>query len=122
MITGRFGELGELFFDLEIIGADGENIPVEALMDTGFTTGWLAIDIQDVESLGWSAIEFDRSMQTARGEELFNLYEGKVIIDGQEFIIPVHASSGISEVLLGLQWLEIRRLVVDRQAGVLILG
>lgn len=47
MILGRFGDIGELFFEVQLIAADGENISVETLLDTGFTTGWLAIDTQD---------------------------------------------------------------------------
>ena len=122
MILGRFGEIGELFFEIELIAADDEKIPIETLLDTGFTTGWLALDLQDALCLGWSVIERRRSMQTARGEQFFDLYEGRVLVDGQEFIVPVHAGAGIPEVLLGLQWLETRGLLVDRPQGVLTLG
>ncbi len=122
MILGRFGEIGELFFEIELIAADDEKIPIETLLDTGFTTGWLALDLQDAEVLGWSVTERRRSMQTARGEQFFDLYEGRVLVDSQEFIVPVHAGAGIPEVLLGLQWLETRRLIVDRPQEVLTLG
>jgi len=122
MITGRFGGIGELFFEIELIAADGDIIPVETLLDTGFTTGWLAMNNQDTESLGWRIIERDRAMQTARGRDFFDLYEGKVLLDGEEFTIPVHAEAGIPENLLGLQWLETRQLVVNRSMGVLTLG
>lgn len=72
MISGRFGEFGEIFFDIELIATDGERIPVESLLDTGFTTGWLAIDTQDAESLGWRVIKLNLSMQTAREEQFFD--------------------------------------------------
>ncbi|HLO84677.1 MAG TPA: hypothetical protein VK203_06640 [Nostocaceae cyanobacterium] len=52
MIIGRFGEIGELILDIEIIANDGELYPLEVILDTGFTTGWLALDFQDAESLG----------------------------------------------------------------------
>jgi predicted aspartyl protease len=32
------------------------------LLDTGFTTGWLAVDTQDAEGLEWSLIESNRTM------------------------------------------------------------
>ncbi len=32
MIGGRFGENGELFFDIELISANGEQLPVEVLI------------------------------------------------------------------------------------------
>lgn len=43
------------------------------------------------------------------------------MFDGQEVIIPILGGEEISEILLGLPWLE-RRLVVDRKAGLLTLG
>jgi predicted aspartyl protease len=47
MINGKFGEIGELFFEIDLIAADRERFPIEVLLDTGFTTGWLALDTQD---------------------------------------------------------------------------
>lgn len=122
MISGSFGEIGELFFEIDLIAADGESFTIEALLDTGFTTGWLALDTQDAQSLGWSKIESEREMQTARGKEFFDIYEGRVVLDEQEYIIPVLAGAGIPESLLGLQWLKMLPLTVNYAAGVLNLG
>jgi predicted aspartyl protease len=122
MIAGRFGEIGELLFEIELIGADGEGYPVEVLLDTGFTTGWLVLDTQDVESLGWSLMENNRTMQMARGEAYFDIYEGRVVLDEREYVIPVLAGAGIVEPLLGLQWLKMLPLAVNFTAGVLTLG
>ncbi|WP_275974472.1 aspartyl protease [Argonema galeatum] len=120
-MRGRFGEIGELFFEIELIAVSEENLPVEALLDTGFTTGWLALDIQDIEALGWTLMEAAHPMRTASGEAFFAIYEGRVIIDEQEYIIPVHVRSGVPEILLGLQWLKMQRLVVDFPQGRLTL-
>lgn len=120
MIQGSFGNRGELFFEIDLIAADSSLIPVNALLDTGFTD-WLAMNIQDVESLGWSFID-KQDMRTARGELQFNLYQGTVMFDGQEMTIPVVGGEEITEILLGLPWLETRRLVVDRKTGLLTLG
>jgi predicted aspartyl protease len=122
MILGKFGEIGELIFEIDIVTAEDENFPLEVLLDTGFTNGWLALDSQDVQSLGWSKIESEIIMQMARGEDLFDIYEGKVVIDGQEYIIPVLAAEGLREPLLGLQWLKILPLSVNFAEGVLRLG
>ncbi|MCP2731634.1 aspartyl protease [Limnofasciculus baicalensis] len=122
MISGTFGDIGELNFEIDLIAGNGERFPVDVLLDTGFTTGWLAMDIQDVQSLGWSIIETEQAMQMARGEEFFDIYEGKVVLDGQEYIIPVLAAIGIPESILGLQWLKILPLAVNFTAGVLTLG
>jgi predicted aspartyl protease len=120
MIQGYFGERGELFFEIDLIAADGSIVTVDALLDTGFTD-WLAMNIQDIESLGWSFIEPDRR-QTARGEAEFNLYQGVVVFDSQEVIIAVVGGEEITDVLIGLPWLETRRLVVDRKGALLTLG
>jgi predicted aspartyl protease len=122
MILGNFGEVGELMFEIEIISADEDNYPIEVLLDTGFTNGWLALDIQDAEILGWNLIERNSTMRMARGEAFFDIYEGKVKLDGQEYIIPVLAAEGISEPLLGLQWLKILPLTVNFAERILTLG
>ena len=122
MIAGNFGSKGELLFEIELIAVNGNTFPVEALLDTGFTSGWLAINIQDIEVFEWSLLERKRAMQTAKGEEFFDIYAGKVLLHGQEFIIPVIAGDELEESLLGLQWLKTMRLVVDFPAGVLTLG
>ena len=49
-------------------------------------------------------------------------YEGTVSFDGEELTIPILAGEEITEVLIGLPWLEYRRLVVDWKAGLLTLG
>lgn len=121
MIAGRFGENGELFFEIDLIAVDGERFSTEALLDTGFTTGWLAINSQDLEALQWPLITSQIEMQTARGKEYFDLYEGKVFLDGREFLIPVHVGDEIPDILLGTQWLEIVEIVVNKPKGVLTL-
>ena len=120
MIQGSFGNKGELYFEIDLIAVDGSVITVNALLDTGFTD-WLAMDNQDIDSLGWLLVD-KKEMQTPRGETTLNLYQGAVSFDGQELIIPVLGGEEITEVLIGLPWLESRRLVVDRKAGLLRLG
>ena len=74
MISGEFNSKGELIFEIGLIGTDEDVILVNAVLDTGFT-GWLAIDNQDIESLGWILEPTKRDMQTARGESEFSLYK-----------------------------------------------
>ncbi|NEQ15924.1 MAG: aspartyl protease, partial [Moorea sp. SIO3E2] len=112
---------GELFFEIGLMSADGEIFPVMALLDTGFT-GWLAIDNQDADSLGWINYNYTRDMQTARGEAQFNLYEGKVVIEEEEFTVEVLGGNELVNSLLGVLWLRTKRLVVDFPMGVLTLG
>ncbi|MCL1470969.1 aspartyl protease [Argonema antarcticum] len=120
MIEGKFGDDEELFFEIELIAADGLELPVDAMLDTGFSD-WLAIDKQDLEGLDWPYVG-ERNMRIAKGEANFDIYVGKVRIDGEEFDIPVHVGDGVPEILIGRQWLKSRRLVVDMQSNVLTLG
>lgn len=120
MIQGTFGERGQLFFEIDLITADGFNLPVDAMLDTGFT-GFLAINKQDLNGLDWSYLGKE-PLQTAQGESVFEHYTGKVLIDGQEYEIPVFAGEEIREILLGSQWLKILPLVVNYQADLLTLG
>lgn len=121
MISGDFNSKGELIFEIALIAADGDVIPVKALLDTGFT-GWLAIDNQDAESLGWLLESEPQDMQTARGEARFNLYEGTVLLDGQDYTVEVLGGDELEDILFGVPWLQTRRLVADFPAGVLTLG
>ena len=56
MIQGNFGSKGELYFEIELIAVDGSVVAVDALLDTGFTE-WLAMDTQDIVSLGWLYVD-----------------------------------------------------------------
>jgi clan AA aspartic protease len=119
MMEGIFGDQDELFFEISLIADNGLELPVDALLDTGFS-GWLAINDQDLDGLDWTYVNKEK-MRTAKGEFNFDIYAGKVRIDNQEFDIPVHVGAGVPEILIGRQLLKNRRLVVDISAGVLTL-
>jgi predicted aspartyl protease len=120
MISGRFGDGEELIFEIELIAEDGFELPIDVVLDTGFSD-WLAIEKQDLSGFDWEYLG-ERSMLMAMGVSNFDIYAGKVRIDGEIFDIPVYAGDGVPEVLLGRQWLTNRRLVVDMPSGVLTLG
>ena len=56
------------------------------------------------------------------GDVKFDIYIGKIRFGGQEYDIPVHVGTDLSEVLLGRQWLKNMRLIVDISSNVLTLG
>lgn len=121
MGVGSFGDNGELYFQIDLIAVSGEVFCIEALFDTGFTDGWLAINTQDIEALEWRLLTAQVEMTTAGGLSQFQIYEGKVIIDGIEFIIPVHVSDDIADTIMGSLWLDMMELVVNKPRGVLTL-
>lgn len=120
-MNGRFGDNKELFFEIQLVGANNEQFYTEALFDTGFTDGWLAIEAQDLDALGWSLITLQVELTTARGLARFDIYEGKVIIDDIEVIVPVHVGNNLPETIIGSNWLDIMRLVVDKPNKILTL-
>lgn len=58
-------------------------------------------------------------MQTARGLEYFDLYEGKVIVDSFEFTISVHVGEELPDILMVSLWLDIMQMVVNKPKGIL---
>jgi clan AA aspartic protease len=104
MISGRFGDKGQIYFEIELIDGDNFSFPVEAMLDTGFTE-FLAMNKQDIQSLDWIFLRQNK-LRTAQGETDFDVYLGKIIIDGQQFEIPVFAGDEIQEILLGSRWLK----------------
>ncbi|MEK8020837.1 MAG: hypothetical protein VSS75_028540 [Candidatus Parabeggiatoa sp.] len=52
----------------------------------------------------------------------FNHYAVTVVFDNQEITIPVLGGDEFTHILMGLQWLNNRRLVVDRKMDLLTLG
>jgi predicted aspartyl protease len=121
MIDGRFGDNKELFFEIQLVAANDEKFLVEALFDTGFTDGWLAIDAQDLDALGWSLMALQVEMTTAQGSARFDIYSGKVIVDGVEVMVPVHVGDNLPETIMGSFWLGIMRLIADNPNDVLTL-
>jgi len=122
MIDGKFGDNGELIFELELLDSAGERFTVEGLLDTGFTTGWLAVDAQDVEILGWSKLASQVEMISVQGIKYFDIYAGRVIIDSYELTIAVHVGENIPEILLGRKFLQMMELVVNEPKGILTLS
>jgi clan AA aspartic protease len=120
MIQGRFGERGEVFFEIELIAGNDVNLPVDALLDTGFTE-LLAINKQDLEGLDWNLIRKD-TLLTAQGEASFDIYLGKILLHEQEFEIPVFAGDNIQEILLGSEWLKRFDLVAKYREELVTLG
>jgi predicted aspartyl protease len=119
MKKGHFNSRGELFFEIDLVAVDSSIVTIDAMLDTGFTD-WLAMNLQDIDSLGWSYLK-KQDKQTAGGIIEFNHYAGTVLFDNQEITIPVIGGDEFTHILMGVQWLNHRRLIVDRKRDILTL-
>lgn len=72
MIQGRFGENGQIYFEIDLITGDGLSFSTEAMLDTGFTE-FLAVSQQDLESLDWIFLSQEK-LRTVQGEAYFDIY------------------------------------------------
>ncbi|MEL7039443.1 MAG: aspartyl protease [Cyanobacteria bacterium J06592_8] len=102
-------------FTIELMDSTGNIIEVDALFDTGFTAGVLAIHRDDIEALGWPLKNRNTRLPTASGIGRFDLYEGTIVIDGQALPIPVLAGILPEEdrVLLGSVVLRFMDLTIN---------
>ncbi len=123
MIRGQITEQG-IYFEIDLVTADGEEVPVDVLFDSGFTSGILAVHSQDIEALGWENLEQDLEIPTAGGLSQFTAYRGQVIIDGQRLTLPVLAGDLPDEdrVLLGYRILDLFDLTLDTHNKIAILN
>jgi predicted aspartyl protease len=78
------------------------------------------MNIQDIECLEWPFI-MKQKKYTANGIIEFELYAGTVFFDEQEMTIPIIGGDEFTHILMGLQWLNHRRLIVDRKRDLLTL-
>ncbi|MCT7977588.1 aspartyl protease [Laspinema olomoucense] len=121
MIDGRFNHKGELIFEIGLIAADEALISVPALLDTGFTD-WLLLNNEMALDLGWVQTQSQKRMQTAGGIINFSIYQGIILFDTEELIIRALGGDEILDILLGVKWLQIKRLVADYSHNILTLG
>ncbi len=116
MIRGQITERG-IYFEIELVTSDGEEIPVDVLFDSGFTSGILAIHVQDIDAFGWESLEQELEIPTAGGLSQFTAYRGDVIIDGQRLTLPILAGDLPEEdrVLLGYRIKALFNLILDTE-------
>jgi clan AA aspartic protease len=99
MITGEISARREAILTVEIMSARSVPHRVEAVLDTGFTE-FLTLPKSSVMALALR-YDSDTEMTLADGSvEHVEVYIGRVVWDGHERAIQVHASEG--DVLVGM--------------------
>jgi len=90
MITGRVTAFGEALIPLSVRGGQGDERPVEAVIDTGFT-GMLTLPPILINELGLFWRRRGRALLADGGETVFDIYEATILWDGTPRRVAVDA-------------------------------
>jgi clan AA aspartic protease len=114
MITGQVTADREAVVRLTVRGPGGLQAEVDAILDTGFTE-YLTLPPPLIAAL---ALNYQYSMPLVLADCSpvgVAVYEGVVVWDGQERLVPVHQTD--SDVLIGMSLLYGSRLLLDAVDG-----
>jgi clan AA aspartic protease len=115
MITGKVTNTREAIIPLIVIGADGRQHEIEALVDTGFD-GWLTLPAQMISLLQLSWRGRGGAFLADGRETVFDVYEGNVIWHQYERRLRVDQAE--TEPLIGMALLEGSELNIQvRKSG-----
>jgi clan AA aspartic protease len=99
MITGTVNCRREAVLRLAVLDANSNGRSSDAVVDTGFD-GWISLPPTLVTALGLRWQRFGRAILADGSESLFDVYEARVLWDGQARITPV--SEMDAEPLVGM--------------------
>ena len=114
MITGVVNANREATIQLVVIGSNGQQQEIEAIIDTGFT-GFLTLPIELVAALGLSWLCRQPGILADGSVDFFDVYVARVIWDGQLRTVEVEAAD--TEPLVGMSLLDRHSLRIDVLSG-----
>ncbi|MGH8056589.1 MAG: hypothetical protein ACREOH_05055 [Candidatus Entotheonellia bacterium] len=114
MLRGAIDVMGQIQVPIELMATDGERLPLEALVDTGFT-GTIGIRDGLVHTLGWEADGFVEAA-LARGSVDLPVFIGEIIFDGQRQVVRAIVITS-DDIIVGLALLCDKRLLADFRTG-----
>lgn len=103
MIAGTVNSDLQAMLRLSLVGPNGRQRDVEAVVDTGFN-GFLTVPRTMVASLGLPRLGWGRAILADGTEDLFELYAVTVIWQGEARVVEADAAE--TDVLLGMGLLE----------------
>lgn len=114
MITGAVNANREATIRLVISGSSGHQQEIEVIIDTGFT-GYLTLPPILVQALGLAWLCRQPGILADGSIEVFDVYIGTVIWDGQPRTVEVEAAD--TEPLVGMTLLDRHSLRIDVLSG-----
>jgi clan AA aspartic protease len=114
MITGNVTADLEAIVPLIVLGASGQQQPLDAVLDTGFS-GYLTLPPGLIASLGLAWLGREQGILADGSVELFDVYRAAVLWDGRPRPVEVDAADG--SPLLGMALLQGHELRMEVVAG-----
>lgn len=103
MMVGRLTDENEFLFPLVLRNAAGDEIEVQAVLDTGFT-GNLVLPGRVIRQLGLPQEDFEEVSLGDGSLTQFSVHEVMVVWDGEERVVTALGTDG--DVLIGVQLLR----------------
>ena len=114
MISGFVRNGSEATITVAIIGINGRQEEIEAVIDTGFTD-YLTLPYQVIAQLGLSWNGQQRGTLADGSERLFDYYTAAIVWDSEAISVPVNAVD--SEPLVGMALMAGYGLHIEVVAG-----
>ena len=103
MITGRINADREAIISLTVLGPNGRQEEIDALIDTGFD-GWLTVPLELVARLDLPWRRRGRALLADGSQTLFDIYEADVLWDKRRRRISVDEVKAMQ--LVGMSLLD----------------
>ena len=114
MITGSVNAYREPIIGFAIRGPIGQELEVEAVIDTGFN-GSLSLPSSLIALLGLAWRRRGRAILADGSESIFDIYEATVVWDGQPRRVAVDAAD--TDPLVGMSLLDGYELTIQAKDG-----
>lgn len=110
MIRGQVNAQRQAIIPISVQGHDGSSVPIEAMIDTGFSV-FLSLPRSQIAALALTHLETRAYIVGDNRTVDFDLYLAVVIWEGQERDVLVLATDGMP--LIGMSLLRGHRLFLD---------
>jgi len=110
MITGSVNAYREPIVGLTVLGADGQELAVDAVIESGFD-GSLSLPTAFIAALGLEWRRRGRAVLADGSETIFDIHEATIMWDGGSRRVAVDAAE--TEPLIGMSLLDGYELVIQ---------
>lgn len=114
MISGRVNAECEATVRLTLIGRNGVQVRVEAVIDTGYD-GWLVLSPALIAELGYAWTNECNAILADGSKTRFNVYRGTILWDRRHRTIKIDEAE--SSPLIGMGLLEGHELTIQARDG-----